>query len=134
MVLTLILSCAPIISAVEVHLGLDLRALEPDDPRQNRSAFKRNLLRAIIKVLILVVIVAMAILFPKFDVVIGFLGSCLCFTICIILPLAFYLKTFKDAISLRERLLDWFLIIVCTILAVVGTVFAFLPRQKLGLV
>jgi solute carrier family 32 (vesicular inhibitory amino acid transporter) len=85
-------------------------------------------------VLILVVIVAMAILFPKFDVVIGFLGSCLCFTICIILPLAFYLKTFKDAINLRERLLDWFLIIVCTILAVVGTVFAFLPRQKLGLV
>jgi vesicular inhibitory amino acid transporter len=61
------------------------------------------------------------------------MGSCLCFTICICLPLAFYLKTFQSVISKREQILDWVLIIVCSILAVTGTVFAFIPREKLGI-
>lgn len=68
----------------------------------------------------------------KQDTIIAFLGSCLCFSICIILPLAFYLKIFQNNISRRERILDWVLIIVSSILAVIGTVFAFIPREKLG--
>jgi solute carrier family 32 (vesicular inhibitory amino acid transporter) len=61
------------------------------------------------------------------------MGSCLCFSICIVLPLTFYLKTFQSKISKRERILDWVLIIVSSILAVTGTVFAFIPREKLGI-
>jgi solute carrier family 32 (vesicular inhibitory amino acid transporter) len=60
------------------------------------------------------------------------MGSCLCFTICVVLPVAFYLKTFQNKISKRERILDWVLIIVSSVLAVAGTVFAFIPREKLG--
>jgi solute carrier family 32 (vesicular inhibitory amino acid transporter) len=93
----------------------------------------RKLLDSTIRILVLVVMVVIAIAFPSFDVIMSFLGSCLCFTICVILPVAFYLKTFHDVISTRERILDWVLIIVCSILAVIGTVFAFIPREKLGI-
>ena len=60
------------------------------------------------------------------------MGSALCFTICIILPLAFYLKLFGNEISMKERVFDWFLIMVCSIMAVIGTVWAFLPKDKIG--
>ena len=62
------------------------------------------------------------------------MGSALCFTICIILPLAFHLKIFGKRISTKERVLNWVLIVTCSILAVVGTVWAFLPMSKLGAV
>jgi vesicular inhibitory amino acid transporter len=63
----------------------------------------------------------------------AFMGSCLCFSICIILPIAFYLKIFQNNISRRERILDWILIIVSSLLAGIGTVFAFIPPEKLGI-
>ncbi len=93
----------------------------------------RKLLGATTRVLVLVVIVVIAILIPNFDTIMALMGSCLCFTICVILPVAFHLKTFQSSISVQERVLDWVLIVVCSILAVVGTIFAFMPKEKLGL-
>ena len=127
------LSCAPIISAMEVTLGLDPRALLPDDARRDMSSFKRRTLQATTRILILVVIVIIAIIFPDFDSIMALMGSALCFTICVILPVAFYLKTFQNQISLEERILDWGLVIVCSILAIVGTIFAAMPKSKLGI-
>ncbi len=60
------------------------------------------------------------------------MGSVLCFTICIILPLAFYLKIFGKEISRKERILDWFLIVSCSIMAIIGTVWVFLPKNMVG--
>ena len=51
------------------------------------------------------------------------------FSICIILPLAFHLKIFGKDIGAAERVLNWFLIIVCSIMALVGTVWVFLPKE-----
>lgn len=59
------------------------------------------------------------------------MGSALCFTICIILPIAFYLKIFGREIPLGERVLDWVLLILSSIMAIVGTVWAFLPTESL---
>jgi vesicular inhibitory amino acid transporter len=42
------------------------------------------------------------------------------------------LKLFGKDISIRERILDYFLIVVCSVLAVVGTVWAFLPKRMIG--
>ena len=82
--------------------------------------------------LVLAVIVSIAIVFPDFDSIMALMGSGLCFTICVVFPVAFYLRIFGKEISLQERILDWFLVIVCSILAVVGTVWAFLPKDKVG--
>jgi solute carrier family 32 (vesicular inhibitory amino acid transporter) len=78
------------------------------------------------------VIVVIAIVFPDFDSIMALMGSALCFTICIILPVAFYLKIFGKEISLKERIFDWFLIVSCSIMAVLGTVWAVLPKDKIG--
>lgn len=77
-------------------------------------------------------IVTIAILVPSFDRIMALMGSVMCFSICIILPLAFYLKMFSHEISRKERILDWVLIITCSVMAVVGTVWVFLPKEMLG--
>lgn len=61
-------------------------------------------------------------------------GSALTFTICIILPLAFYLRIFGERIVWWERGLCWGLIGVSIALAVVGTVWVFLPTEMIGAV
>lgn len=61
------------------------------------------------------------------------IGSSLCITICIIFPIVFYLKIFGKEISLRERIMDWALLAVSSIMGIVGTIWAFLPKDKIGL-
>jgi solute carrier family 32 (vesicular inhibitory amino acid transporter) len=75
----------------------------------------------------IVLIVFIAIVFPSFDRIMALMGSLLCFTICIILPLAFYLKIFGTEIPIGERIVDWLLVIISTVMALVGTTWAFLP-------
>ena len=85
-----------------------------------------------IRVLVIIIMVIIAILVPSFDRIMAFLGSALCFTICIILPLSFYLKIFGKEVPLWERIMDYCLLFVCSIMAVVGTVWAFLPKDQIG--
>lgn len=61
-------------------------------------------------------------------------GSALTITICIILPLAFYLRIFAEGIGWWERGLCWGLIGVSTALAAAGTVWVFLPAEMVGAV
>jgi solute carrier family 32 (vesicular inhibitory amino acid transporter) len=96
------------------------------------SAFSRGTFKILIRILVIVLIVVIAVVFPSFDSIMAFMGSTLCFTICIILPLAFYLKIFGVDIPLKERILDWILIIICSIMAVIGTVWAILPKEMIG--
>jgi vesicular inhibitory amino acid transporter len=60
------------------------------------------------------------------------MGSSLCFTICIILPLAFYLRIFGKEIPVSERIADWMLLFISSIMAAVGTVWAFLPKESIS--
>ena len=57
------------------------------------------------------------------------LGSAMAFSICIILPVAFHLSLFGHEISPKEKALNWFLIVICSIMAVVGTAWVFLPKH-----
>ena len=86
-------------------------------------------MRAIIRVFTIAVIVLVGILVPSFDTVMALLGSAMAFSICVILPVAFYLQLFFQEIKLVEKILDWLLIMVCSILAVLGTVWVFLPKH-----
>ena len=81
---------------------------------------------------VVIIFVIISIIFPAFDSIMAFMGSTLCFTICVILPLLFYLKIFGKEVSWKEKCLDWFLIVVSSILASVGTVWAFLPKSWVG--
>jgi len=126
------LNTRPIISTVEILCGLDARAVSDSPALVGLSGFSRGILKFTIRVITIVIFVIIAILCPAFDSIIAFMGSALCFTICVILPLCFYLKIFGKDISIRERVLDWILIVVCSVFAIVGTIFAFLPKDMIG--
>ena len=128
----LLRSARPIISTIEIFCGLDARAVSPSPRLIGLSGWSRGLLKCTIRIATIVVILIIAILVPSFDRIMALMGSALCFTICIILPLTFYLKLFGDEISMKERVLDWFLIVICSVIAVIGTVWACLPKDKIG--
>lgn len=88
-----------------------------------------TLLRALTRIAVLAVITILAIVVPGFDTVMALLGSAMAFSICLILPLAFNLKIFTDTLPRWERALNWVLIVVCSVMAVIGTVWVFLPRK-----
>jgi vesicular inhibitory amino acid transporter len=121
-------SARPIISTLEVVFGVDGRSVASP----TMSGFSSGLVKILIRVLINVVFVVMAVVFPGFDRIMAFLGSALCFTICVILPLMFYLKIFGSEVSMRERILDYVLVVISIVLATIGTAFTFIPKEKLG--
>lgn len=122
------LAARPIISTLELLCGVP----SPSQP-QTSPSFLTTLLPTLIRIITTILLVLISILFPAFDSIMAFMGSSLCFTICIILPILFYLKIFGQEVSRKERVLDYVLIGVCSVLAVVGTVWAFLPRAWIGI-
>ena len=122
-------SCRPLVATAEILCGLGAHPHAISEPPKGVKDSIRQSLRILIRILVVVLLVLMAIVFPSFDRIMAFLGSALCFTICIILPLAFYLKIFGKEIPLGERILDWILMITCSVFAIVGTVWAFLPQS-----
>ncbi|KAL2370623.1 vacuolar amino acid transporter 1 [Blastomyces gilchristii SLH14081] len=97
------------------------------------SPFLRTAVQSIARILTICIITFTAIVFPYFDRIMAFIGASLCITICIILPVAFYLRIFGSSIPFWERVVDWVLLGVCSVMAVVGTVWAFIPRERIGL-
>ncbi|KAL1584447.1 hypothetical protein WHR41_06380 [Cladosporium halotolerans] len=126
------LNARPIVSTLELFLGLDARTIGPE-PSTGLSSLSRGILKFTVRIACTIAFVGLAILVPDFDRIMSLLGAVACFTICIILPAAFHLKLFGDQLSSWEKGRDWVLIIVSTFLAVVSTAFNFVPKEKLGL-
>ncbi|KAJ6441676.1 amino acid transporter [Purpureocillium lavendulum] len=104
--------------------------------RQSAAASRSHLftsaLRALVRVCVVLVLLAISILFPAFDSVCAFLGAALCSLISVILPISFYLKLFWDDIPPRERLASWALLALFSVMGLVGTVWTFLPKHLVG--
>lgn len=127
------LNARPIVATAEVLLGVHQQAIsEGSSAMVGRSAWFRGIMKIVIRVATVLVFLVISILFPAFDSIMAFMGSALCFTICVTLPVAFHLKLFGREISAMERMGNWALIIVCSLLSVTGTVFAFLPKDIIG--
>jgi vesicular inhibitory amino acid transporter len=127
------LNARPIISTLEVVLGLDTRSLAMSSSMNGSSGLNRGLAKFFLRISTVVMFVFIAIICPSFDRIMTLLGSVACFSICIILPLAFHLKLFGKELGGAEKALNWALIVVSTIMAVVSTVFACLPKEVLGM-
>ncbi|KAG7694089.1 hypothetical protein KL915_003760 [Ogataea haglerorum] len=87
-------------------------------PQQIESpSFFQKLLRVAAKLLVNMLFVLIAIVYPEFDKIIGLSGASLCTIICIILPCAFYLRLCRPANA-------WFyhaVIVAAAILGVAAT-------------
>ncbi|KAM0705361.1 hypothetical protein Q7P35_008151 [Cladosporium inversicolor] len=126
------LNARPIVSTLELMLGLDARAMGPE-PSTGLSSLSRGILKVTVRILCVVTFVILAILVPDFDRIMSLMGAVACFTICIMLPAAFHLKLFGDSLTKAEKIRDWTLVIVSGTLAVISTAFNFVPKEKLGL-
>ncbi|KAI1369185.1 transmembrane amino acid transporter protein-domain-containing protein [Xylaria arbuscula] len=126
------LNATPIITTAEVLFGLRQQNVSEENPLVGLSSTSRGLLKVLIRVVTLIVFLGIAILFPAFDSIMAFMGSALCFSICVTLPLAFYLKLFGHEIAARERILCWSVMSLSFTLSVIGTVWAFLPKHLIG--
>ncbi|KAI7234993.1 vacuolar amino acid transporter-like protein 1 [Hortaea werneckii] len=119
------LNARPIVSTLELFLGLDARAMADPAALTGLSGYTRGILKVVLRIGITILFVILAILVPQFDTIMSLLGAVACFTICIILPCAFHLKLFGHEIPRAQKALDWGLIVVSTALAVVSTAFNF---------
>ncbi|KAF2728949.1 hypothetical protein EJ04DRAFT_516296 [Polyplosphaeria fusca] len=126
------LNARPIISTLEILSGLDSRSLAASSSFNGMSGMTRGVLKFTLRIVTIIVFVIIAIIFPSFDRIMTLLGSVACFSICIILPLAFHLKLFGKEIGRAEKVMNWVLIVVSSFMAVVSTVFAFLPKEMIG--
>ena len=94
-----------------------------------QSSSPHTVHKIIIRLLVTFTFITIAIVFPYFDSIMAFMGSSLCFTICVILPVLFYLKIFGSEVPRWEKVMNYVLVGISTVLAVVGTVWAFLPLE-----
>ncbi|TKA28990.1 hypothetical protein B0A50_03402 [Salinomyces thailandicus] len=125
------LNARPIVSTLELFMGLDARAMSDSQAFTGLSGATRGILKITLRIVITLLFVIIAILVPQFDTIMSLLGAVACFAICIVLPCAFHLKLFGREISKAHRALDWGLIVISTVLAVVSTAFNFVPERML---
>jgi vesicular inhibitory amino acid transporter len=126
------LNARPIVSTVELFSGLNAQYLASSSDLVGLSAWSRGLLKIVVRVVVIIIFVMTAIIFPAFDAIMALMGSLLCSTVCVILPCMFYLKLYGKEIPRWERWLNYVLITVFSIFAVIGTVFACLPKTMIG--
>lgn len=110
------LNARPIISVLDILMGVQGAEHKYEGKRLHFAKFTLFFNRVFINV----VFVTVAILFPKFDILIAFLGAGLCFAICLILPCLFYIRICKASIKPWEKLLCYIAIGVSVPLAVLG--------------
>ncbi|KAK8115009.1 Transmembrane amino acid transporter [Apiospora kogelbergensis] len=126
------LNAQPIVTTLELLAGLRTQVVADDSMLVGRSSVFRGIMKISLRIFTLVFFLVIAIAFPAFDTIMAFMGSALCYTICVTLPLAFYLKLFGHELSKKERALAWTTMIISLVLSIVGTVWAFLPKHLIG--
>ncbi|KAK4123723.1 amino acid transporter [Parathielavia appendiculata] len=139
------LNARPIVATLEVLLGLHQQSLVVPASSGGEEASSwwsswlvgrgmgfRGAMKVAVRVGVVMLFLGIAVVFPAFDSIMAFMGSALCFTICVTLPLAFYLKLFGREISSRERVFAFSVMTLSFVLSVVGTVWAFLPKSLIG--
>lgn len=115
------LNARPIVSTLDILFGLDSVPWT-----FSKHLFWPRVFKFAIRIFVVMCFVVMAIMFPQFDRIIAFFGSLLCVTICVILPVSFYLKIYSGKIPRYELIADYILLAIFTALAAVGTAWCFI--------
>jgi amino acid permease len=88
----------------------------------------REFIRISGRTIISFLVVFVAIVFPEFHQVLCLLGSLFSMIICVIFPCMCYSVLYKGRLSPGETLINNTIIIVSSIIAIIGTVWAFIPN------
>ncbi|ODV80685.1 uncharacterized protein CANTADRAFT_4700 [Suhomyces tanzawaensis NRRL Y-17324] len=108
------LTTRPLITVYESVLNVQPTTKKP-------GVQPHNIKKVILRFVFCCVLLAVSLLFSSFGKLVSFLGSAICFTICITLPLMFYLKFFNDELSWSHKLLLKVGIVLSMTGAIAGT-------------
>ncbi|XP_077984384.1 uncharacterized protein LOC144439017 [Glandiceps talaboti] len=86
-------------------------------PDKDGSLLKGNMLRIVMVSITGVVVMAI----PNFGTLMALVGASCCTLLAFILPATFHLRLFKGSLSKKEKALDYFLIILGIVGAIIGT-------------
>jgi len=92
------------------------------------SSSLREIIRLSGRTFISFLVVFVAIVFPEFHQVLCLLGSLFSMIICVIFPCMCYSVLYKGKLSTKEIIINKTIIIVSTIIALIGTIWAFIPN------
>ena len=84
-----------------------------------------HLVRISIRMTLVAVVIAIAIAVPNFESVTGLMGSALCFSTSVILPLLFYLRLRRESICSVEQAAIRVILVISIFMAIVGTAWPF---------
>lgn len=107
----------PLISVYEKFFDMDSAVIYKNGKRIHPMTVSRIVAR----ILLLLLLLVLSLVFTSFGRVVAFLGSAICLTICVTLPLMFHLKFNADEILPLEKFLTRFGVAVGIIGAVLGT-------------
>ncbi|CAG8776911.1 5081_t:CDS:2, partial [Gigaspora rosea] len=85
-------------------------------------------IRFLSRMLISIIVVLISIKFPNFDRIMELIGSFSLYAVSLIFPCLFYLKLYSNNLRWWEWLINLLIILVCAILAILGTIWAFLQN------
>jgi len=88
----------------------------------------REFIRLSGRTIISFLVVFVAIVFPEFHQVLCLLGSLFSMIICVIFPCMCYSVLYKGRLSPSETIINKIIIVVSSIIAIIGTVWAFIPN------
>lgn len=125
------LNARPLVTTADVLCGIHRDDQHRPSCAPSSPAVAKSL-RALVRVLVVLVLLGISVAFPAFDSVCAFLGAALCSLISVILPVCFYLKLYHGDITRRERVVSWVLLVTFSALGTVGTIWTFLPRHLVG--
>lgn len=128
------LNARPIVTTVDALSGLNDVPMSFDGlfgGKISPKSFFLRVAKACVRLGVVLAFVYLSIVFPDFDRIIAFFGASLCITICIAGPIAFYLKIYGDEVPKWEKWLNYVLFAIYFIMAVVGTVWCFIPPEQL---
>jgi solute carrier family 32 (vesicular inhibitory amino acid transporter) len=77
------LNARPLVTMAEVLSGIHQHTVSDSQAMAGRSAFFRGVLKVAIRVAVIVGFLVISIIFPAFDSIMAFMGSALCFSICV---------------------------------------------------
>ncbi|KAI9499430.1 transmembrane amino acid transporter protein-domain-containing protein [Zychaea mexicana] len=112
-----------------VNLSLELSLLTKFEDWIRFHAWRKHLITASIRIIVSLVIVYTATVFPGFDRVVSLLGALFSFGISAIFPLLCYRRLFADSITWKESILNNLILLISTFMAVLGTIWSFLPNN-----
>ncbi|KAF2720526.1 hypothetical protein K431DRAFT_226144 [Polychaeton citri CBS 116435] len=128
------LNSQPIVGTAEIFLRLDpISVANAEQDGTGFSPFVRHAIKALVKIVLVIILVIFAIVVPDFDRIMSLVGAVACSTVCIILPIAFHLKLFGHEMSRSQKVFDYTLMVFSGMLGVVSTAFNFIPKEQLGL-